>query len=360
MKIVIPAYTADTSKPVDLILDQIRVAIESFYHHRNTWGEFLILTNNRNIERGVESYRYSNSVFFEQEKKIEIRFLDFDKEWKKFGLYINPTKTRSAFIIAKILPVMLMEEDFLLMDYDIMTTGYIDPSVIKSDKIRLFASNRFEGATFRHLSRKYGLTPPSKGGDFRWVNSGYVFLPAGKGQEAVKSYWEKFNSITKKEYRGFYLHHITDDELLYNIMLLDDIADIELVQKHTINCVVTNFYGPFKSENMFGFGDKHPGILNVHFVGNFVKPYNVVVDDSGVLSYKVVVADKFAQNYDGIRWRFDMMDHLACDIHYNALVFSIIWQYYNCRIKENMGIHCREKSSNYEKFFYNSLVPDRK
>jgi hypothetical protein len=343
MNIIIPTYITDDSK-TGLILDQIYVTIESYYSHGNQ-GDFLVYTNSSAIVAGLCRY---NEVFQRDVKSIKI---NFEKEWKQLNLPISDTRTRKSFIISKMLIPFIFDDDFLLLDWDILTTGYIPHDVLKSDKLRLFNPKFYDGYSLRQNSFYKGLSPEANIGNNKWLNSGMVFSPKGLARQLITEYWDKFDSITEQVYKNIFLHDIIDDELIYNIMILDGDTRVEEYTKHNINIVLRTFYYDFSNiSSMYNFGKDFPNILNIHFSAGHIKPYDVIIDDSGKLHFPIEI-EKYAIDSATVKWLFDMSQHRMGSFHLNALMFSIIWQYTRYIIKEKLESKPASLSSRYLDFF---------
>ena len=350
LNIVIPVYVVENSN-IPIILDQLYVAIESYYFHKNI-GTFFIYTNNDLIEKGINHYK---RVFY---RDVVVVKLDFEKTWEQLNLPINSTRTRKTFIISKMVIPFLHDEDYLLMDWDILTTGYIKPAYIISDKIRLFNPKMYDGITLRQNSVLVGIKPENEMvGRHRWVNSGMVYSPKGKISELIKEYWEKYNSIITQEYRGIYLYDIIGDELLYNLMLIDSHDGIEEMKSYNLNVVLRNFYYDFSDlVSMYDFGNCYPNVLNVHFAGGHVKPFDVIVDENNNLTFKMSI-ENYAINKKCLRWLFDLEDHRLGSFNYNALIFSIIWQHTRYSIKDKLDPdNDKSISKRYLEFFKRNFL----
>ena len=349
MNIVIPVLIKELSS-LELIMDQLYVTIESYYFFGNT-GQFIIFTNAEAVIKGIQ---HLNEVY---NFKVKTEKIDFIKEWEALNLRINPIKTRKDFIIAKMLIPFIFEEDFLLIDWDILTTGYIDNRFLKSDKLRFFNPKMYDGLTLRNLSLCKGYKPLEEDiGKFRWVNSGLAYLPYPLTKNLILEYWDKFDSITEKEYKGIILFDIIGDELIYNLMMLDKRPEVEEFRDLNINIVSRNFYYSFKSINsMDNFGKNYPYIMNFHFAVGHVKPFNITIDDEGTLHYEITL-HKYNQDPDLVNWCLDMGQHRIGSHHYNALVFGIIWQYRRYLIKETMNLTTKIESKKYLDFFNESII----
>lgn len=245
----------------------------------------------------------------------------------------------------------IFDEAFLLMDWDILTTGYIPPSAIESDKLRLFNPKFSDGHTLRQNSLRQGLFPEAHVGNNRWLNSGMVYSPKGLAQQLITEYWDKFDNVTENVYNNIFLYDIIDDELIYNIMRLDGDIRVEEYTGQNINVVLRNFYYEFYDiTSMYNFGKSFPNILNVHFSAGHIKPYDVIIDDSGKLHFPIEV-ESYAVDHATVRWLFDMGQHRMGSFHYNALMFSIIWQYTRYSIKEKLESKPANLSNRYLDFF---------
>jgi len=344
MTIIIPAYITDTKK-IEIILDQLYVTIESYYYHKNT-GNFLIFTNSFYVINALKQF---NRVFG---RDVKVERINFDKEWKSTGLLINDIRTRKNFIISKLIIPFVYTGDYLLMDWDMLITGYIDPSILISDKMRFFNPKFFDGLTLRQNSIRKGLIPENDTvGKTRWINSGLAYFPKDLQKSALIEYWDKFDSIRTQEYRGIFLFDIIGDELIYNIMLIDGSESIEEYTKCNINSVLKNLYYSFDTvPSMYSFGKDHPHILSVHFSVGHVKPFNVILDEKENLSYTITM-ERYNMENDDVRWAFDTTYHRMGSLHYNALIFSIIWQHTRYSIREKLGLEKIKLSSRYLEFF---------
>lgn len=348
MNIIIPAYIKDENRAA-IILDQICVTIESYYAHGNQ-GKFLVYTNSLMLIAGLKHY---NTVF---ERDVEVIVIDFEKEWGKLNLRINDTRTRKGFIISKMLIPFVFDEAFLMMDWDIITTGFIPKGVLESDKLRLFNPKFTDGHTLRQNSFSKGLSPEPHVGNNRWLNSGMVYSPKGLARQLITEYWDKFDGVTEQVYNKVFLHDIIDDELIYNIMRLDGDNRVEEYTAHNINVVLRNFYYDFSDvTSMHDFGKNYPNILNVHFSAGHVKPYDVVLDDDGKLHFPIEM-ESYALDRATVRWLFDMGQHRMGSFHYNALMFSIIWQHTRYCIKEKLESKPAYLSKRYLDFFNKIFV----
>lgn len=343
MNIIIPAYITNENR-TSIILDQIYVTIESYYSYGNQ-GKFFVYTNSSAIVTGLSHY---NEVFQRDVSLVEI---DFEKEWERLNLPINSTRTRKSFIISKMLIPFIFDEAFLLMDWDILTTGYIPSAIFETDKLRLFNPKLYDGFTLRQNSFYKGLSPEIHVGNNRWLNSGMVYSPKGLAKQLIRDYWDKFDGITEQVYKNVYLHDIIDDELIYNLMALDGDPRVEEHMGHNINIVLRSFYHEFFDiKSMHSFGKNFPNILNIHFAAGHVKPYDVTIDDSGKLYFPIEV-EKYAVDQATIKWLFDMSQHRMGSFHYNALMFSIIWQHTRYSIKEKLSTEQEKLSERYLDFF---------
>lgn len=349
MNIIIPAYITDDSS-LEIVIDQIYVAIESYYRFKNR-GNFIIFTNSEEIKKAINIF---NSAF---EKTVKVEIIDFEKEWKSTGLEINPIRTRRNFIITKMLIPFIFKEDYLLMDWDILTTGHFDNDLIVSDKLRFFNAKFYDGLTLRKLSLYNGLKPENNlMGNFRWVNSGFVYFPAKLTKDLILEYWEKYNNIVEKQYRGVILFDTIGDELIYNLMMIDNNPNVEECIKYNLNVVSRNFYYSFNNiSSMDTFGSDYPNIFNFHFAVGHVKPFNIIIDDEGRLHYNILL-EAYGLDHDIIKWCFDMSQHRIGSHHYNSLIFSIIWQYYRYLIRETLGLSKEITSKRYLDFFNNYIM----
>jgi hypothetical protein len=349
MNIVIPAYVLDL-KNIELILDQLYVTIESYYQHGNS-GNFIIFTNSSIVTDALIHY---NTVFG---RDVKVEMIDFEKEWKNTNLPINDVRTRKNFIISKMTIPFIYEGDYLLMDWDVLTTGYINPLYLISDKMRFFNAKFFDGSTLRQNSIWKKIVPEEPTiGRHRWVNSGFVYFPKDLQKKLIIEYWDKFDSVREQLYRGIFLFDIIGDELIYNLMLIDNIEYIEECTSHNINVVIKNLYYEFSEiPSMFSIGKIHPSILNVHFAVGFVKPFNVEIDREGNLSYKITM-ERYNLGWDDVQWTFNTKQHRMGSHHYNALMFSIIWQYTRYSIREKLGIDKENTSTRYMDFFERCFI----
>jgi hypothetical protein len=348
MNIVIPAYIVDESK-IDIILDQIYVTIESYYSYGNA-GKFFIFTNSLIVADNINHYK---TVF---ERDVTIVEIDFEKEWKLLNLPINEARTRRNFIIAKLIIPFIFDEEFLLLDWDILTLGHIPPEYLKSDKLRLFNPKFYDGLTLRQISCLKGLHPDSNIGNYRWMNSGMLYSPKGLALELIKEYWDKYHNITEQEYKKIFLFDIIGDELIYNIMKIEGDPRIEECSQYNLNVVLRNFYYTFSNiKSIHDFGKDYPNVLNVHFAVGHVKPFNIILDDTGGLKFQIEL-EKYAMDKANVRWLFDMAEHRMGSFHYNALMFSIIWQYTRYSIKERLSSCSPTLSNRYLDYFNRIFV----
>jgi hypothetical protein len=352
MNIVIPAYINDESK-LPIILDQIYVAIESYYFYENT-GTFFIFSNSLNLIKAIEIYK---DVF---NRDVQLQYLDFKKVWDDLKLPINDNKARKEFIVSKLVIPFVFEESYLLMDWDILTTGYIDPSYIESDKIRLFNSKFYDGLTLNQISHLKGLHPENDSvGRFRWMNSGMVYSPKGLVRQIIQEYWYKFNDLQGNSYKNIYLFDTIGDELIYNLMKIDEDKRVEECNRYNINVVLRNFYYDFSNiKSMYEFGSSFPNVLNIHFAVGHVKPYNVVLDQKGNLNFHIEL-EKYTMDKDNIRWLFNLSEHRMGSFHYNALLFSIIWQYTRYKIKERLNPMAEILSGRYSEYFDRIFIGEK-
>jgi len=349
MNIIIPVYVLDENK-VEIILDQLYVTMESYYFHGNT-GTFIIYTNNNAIKKGISLYK---NIY---ERDIIIVSIDFEKVWNQLNLPINNTKTRIEYIISKFIISFIFDDDYLIMDWDILTTGKIEPNYTSTNKLRFFNPKFYDSYNLRQNSIIRKLVPENETiGTHHWVNSGMIYSPARLSLELIKEYWEMYHGISDQVYRGIYLFDIIGDELIYNLMLLNKDKRIEECRNYNINTVFRNFYYTFGDiHSMFEFGNNFPYVYNVHFAGGHVKPYNVIVDENYNLSF-VINTERYLNNKKSLRFLFDMGEHRAGNFHYNALIFSIIWQYTRYSIREKLGLTKEKISERYHNFFYNNLI----
>lgn len=352
MYIVLTAFL-DNKSDVNIASDQLYVTIESYYHFKNK-GQFIIFTNNDNIILSIKKF---NDVF---NYNVITEKIDFEKEWEKTGLEINLIKTRRNFIISKMIVPFIFNEDYLFMDWDILTTGQYDNEIIKSDKLRFFNPKFYDGLTLRQLSLYKKSSPEDEEiGRFHWVNSGFAFFPKDLTKNIILEYWDKFNNIKEKKYKDIVLFDIVGDELIYNLMMLDKNPKIEECLKYNINIVSRNFYYSFRYiKSMDNFGNDYPYILNFHFAVGHVKPFNIIIDDQGRLHYKIIL-ENYNLEPDVIKWCLDMGQHRMGSHHYNALIFGIIWQYRRYLIQEKMGLSDKKESKKYLEFFNKSIINEK-
>jgi len=343
MNIVIPAYITDESK-IEIILDQIYVTIESYFYYGNT-GKFFIFTNSKALMTSLKHYK---NVF---ERDVTLIEIDFEKAWEQTKLPINDLRTRKSFIISKLLIPFIFDEEYLLMDWDILTTGHIPTGYLRSDKLRLFNAKFYDGLTLGQISGLKGLSPEPGVGNFRWMNSGMLYSPKGLALELIKEYWDKYHSITEQSYKNVYLFDVIDDELIYNVMKIDGDPRIEECTNYNLNVVLRNFYYTFNNvRSMYNFGTDHPNVLNVHFAVGHVKPYNVTLENDGSLNFQIKL-ESYGMDKQNIQWLFDMSEHRIGSFHYNALMFSIIWQYTRYSIKEKLSSSQEKLSERYLSYF---------
>lgn len=348
MNFVIPAYITDESN-VEIILDQIYVTIESYYAYNNS-GRFYVFTNSEGILRGLNHYK---TVF---QRAVDLIEIDFEKEWELLKLPINDVRTRKNFIIAKLLIPFIFDEEFLLLDWDILTLGHIPDEYLRSDKLRLFNPKFYDGLTLRQISSIKGLYPSADTGNFRWLNSGMVYTPKGLALNLIKEYWDKYQGITEQIYKNIFLFDIIGDELIYNIMKLDSDPRVEECNKYNLNVVLRNFYYNFTDiKSMSDFGKNFPNVLNVHFAVGHVKPFNIEISDRGSLKF-LIELEKYSMDKANVRWLFDMAEHRMGSHHYNALMFSIIWQYTRYSIKEKLESKPATLSTRYLEYFNRTFV----
>lgn len=346
MIVVLPVYLSKDNKNIDVIRDQLYVVLYTFFKYNN--AEVHIMTNNIYIKREIEFFKDFYGY------NIKLDFVDFDEEWKKLKLYINPIKTRQEFIISKILPIFLIDSDFIMMDWDIINTEEYISKVTNTERIRFFNPKHSDGLNLRNFSLTRGLSLEGNG-NFRWLNSGFILFKKDIARKLVLEYWDLFNSIVKNEYRGIYLFDIIGDELIYNLMKIDNVSEIEECTIYNINVIPKNFCFYYDHVRDMEIGKNFPYILNVHFSVGHVKPYNVFIDDKDRLHFEVVL-EKYNQTRDEVKWCFDMSQHRIGSHHYNALIFSIIWQYYRYKILEELGKDKCGKSLKYKKFFEEVIV----
>jgi hypothetical protein len=350
MNIVIPAYILSTSN-IELILDQIYVTVESYYRFNDPNDTFIIYTNNVEVKKGIKLF---NTIY---EKSVRVEIINFEKLWENIGLNINVNRTRRAFIISKLLMPFILEEDYLLMDWDILTTGIYAPEIIKSNKLRFFNPKNYDGVSLRIFSVWKGLKPESKtAGNNRWINSGLAYFPKNLTKQMILEYWEKYDSINEQKYKNIFLFDIIGDELIYNLMLLDENKNIEEYREHNINVVLKNFYYNFESiTSMYNFGSTPPYILNVHFSSGLIKPFDVIINDKDDLSCTTRL-EKYGIEKESLKWVFDISTHIYGSYNYNSLIFSLIWQYTRYNIREKMGLTKENISSRYLNFFNRYII----
>ena len=350
MNILLPANITDNSN-VALLLDQIFVTIESYYRFNSSNDTFIIFTNSADIINGIKLF----NIGFEKDVRTEL--INFEKCWEDTGLVITQSKARRATIIAKMLMPFIFDEDYLLMDWDVMTTGRSVPEMIQSDKLRFFNSKLYDGNTLRQISMWKNMFPEKNStGRFRWVNSGFAYFPKDLTKQMILEYWEKYNSITEQQYKNIFLYDIIGDEYIYNLMLIDEDPRIEECTEYNINVVLRNFYSNFfKINSMYSFGERSPHVLNVHFAIGHIKPFNVVIDDSGNLSCTIKM-EKYNTDKESVRWLFDIAEHKCGAFHYNTVVFSLIWQYTRYCIREQMGLMKENMSTRYLDFFNKNII----
>jgi hypothetical protein len=344
MVIIIPAFISD-KRNIDLILDQLYVTIESYYQQGNK-GSFLIYSNNSAIKKAMKHY---NSVFG---RDVKVEYLDFIKEWERTKLKINEVRTRKNFIISKMVIPFVFSGDYLLMDWDMLNTGYFEPNTFESKKIRFFNAKFYDGATLRQVSIWKGTVPEVSNIErLHWVNSGLVYFPQDLQKKLILEYWDKYDSVKERCYRGVHLYDIIGDEMIYNLMLIDGNEYIEECSAYNMNVVFKNFYYTFDTiPSMYSFGKRYPYILNVHFVTGLAKPYNMVIDDKENLSFNLNL-ERYNLDNDDVRWAFDTGSHRASSFFYNALMFSAIWQHTRFSIKEKLGLTKEKLSQRYLDFF---------
>lgn len=352
MNIVLSPFIIDESN-IDIDLDQLFVTIESYYHFKNK-GQFIIFTNNDSI---ISNIKIFNNTF---NYNVITEKIDFEKEWEKTGLKINSIKTRRSFIISKMIIPFIFNEDYLFMDWDILTTGQYNNEIIKSNKLRFFNPKFYDGLTLRQLSLYKGLSPEDERiGRFHWVNSGFVYFPKDLTKKLILEYWNKFDNIKEKKYKDIVLFDIVGDELIYNLMMLDRHSMVEECLQYNINVVSRNFYFLFNHiKSMENFGKNFPYVLNFHFAVGHVKPFNIIIDDKGRLHYKIIL-ENYNLEPDVIKWCLDMGQHRMGSHHYNALIFGIIWQYRRYLIQEKMGLSNKKESEKYLEFFNKSIVDEK-
>lgn len=352
MNIVISAYITDDSNRATN-RDQLYVTIESYYHFKNK-GQFIIFTN---LDSIIEDIQRFNDIFG---YNVIAEKINFEKEWEKTGLKIDSIKTRRNFIISKMLIPFILNEDFLFMDWDILTTGQYDNEIINSDKLKFFNPKFYDGLTLRQLSIYKGLIPEDEEiGRFHWINSGFVYFPKDITKKLIIEYWNKFNSIKEKKYKNIELFDIVGDELIYNLMMLDKHPMVEECLKYNINVVSRNFYFSFRYiKSMENFGRDFPHILNFHFAVGHIKPFNIIIDENGRLHYEIIL-ENYNLEPDVIKWCFDMGQHRMGSHHYNALIFGIIWQYRRFLIRGKMNLSGDKESDKYLEFFNKSIINEK-
>lgn len=344
MVIIIPAFIPE-KKNIELILDQLYVTIESYYQHGNH-GTFIIYTNNDQLKKAMKHF---NSVYG---RDVQVEHVDFIKEWDKTKLTINDVRTRKDFIIAKLLIPFIYSGDYLLMDWDMLNTGYFEPTAIESKKIRFFNPKYYDGATLKQISLWRGNIPEVRNIErLHWVNSGLVYFPKDLQKRMLLEYWDKYDSVVERSYRGVHLYDIIGDEMIYNLMLIDGCEHVEECISYNLNVVFKNFYYNFESvPSMNSFGKRFPYILNVHFVMGHAKPYNMIIDEKENLSFAINM-ERYNLGSEDIRWTFDASAHRMGSFHYNVLMFSTIWQYTRFSIREKLGIDKEKTSNRYLDFF---------
>lgn len=343
--IVIPVYIIN-GKNVDLILDQLYVAIESYYFHKNT-GTFFVYTNDDHIEKSLSHYK---TVYH---RDVVIVRIDFEKLWGQLNLPISDVRTRREFVISKLIIPFIHDNEYVMLDWDILTTGLLKYEYVKSDKVRFFSSNIYDGLNLRQVSLLKGLVPQNEMiGRNRWINAGVSYSPKGLAAELIREYWDLYNSIDKREYKGIYLYDIIGEELIYNLMLLDGLPEMEEVHQHNINLMLINSYNDYNNvTSMYCFGEGFPKIINVHFVGGYVKPFDVEIDDKGNLSFKITV-NNYMVDKGNLGWVFNLDNHRTGSYNLNALMFSTIWQHTRYSIKEKLFPNDSVKlSTRYSDFF---------
>lgn len=344
MTIIIPAYITN-NKNIDIIIDQLYVTFESYYQHGNM-GDFLIFTNSKLIVKAIQKY---NKVF---NRDVKVDVIDFKKEWEKTGLEINSVRSRRDFIISKLIIPFIYEGSYLLMDWDILTTGYIKPQYIESDRMRFFNPKFFDGSTLRQIGVWKGIKPENETlGRNHWVNSGFAYFPKDLQKQMLLEYWDKFDSVREQQYRGIYLFDIIGDEMIYNLMLIDNLRCVEECTSYNLNVCLKNLYYKFHGiDSLYSFGKEHPGILNIHFSVGYVKPFNVIINEKGDLSFTIVM-ERYNMEFHDVEWTFSMDKHRMGTHHYNALMFAIVWQFTRYQIREKMGLEKKLISPRYYDFF---------
>lgn len=349
MHFLIPVYITNNNS-IEIIIDQLYVAIESFYQQGNK-GTFIIYTNSPEVEIAIKLYRDSYN------RDVVIEIIDFEKIWDSLNLPINSCRTRREFIISKMILPFIFDESYVTFDWDIMTTGYIDPIHLVSDKLRLYNPKFFDGVNLRQNSISMGLHPDDEMvGRFRWLNSGMISTPKGLAKELILEYWDLFNNTTEPLYKGIHLFDIIGDELIYNLMKLNGDPRVVEYMEGNINTVFRNYFYNYENvKSMFDFGKMHPNLLSVHFAVGHIKPFDIIVDENYGLHIKMSFEDRFNTN-SGLRWMFDIGQHRLGSFHYNAIMFSIIWQYMRYSIREKLGLTKDNISSRYASFFNKSFV----
>lgn len=347
MNIIIPAYLNFKSN-LEVIRDLLFVDIYTFFKYGNK-GTVIIPTNNEELIGILVNFKrfYNFDIVVEK--------IDYEREWSKLGLSIGNQKERRNFIISKILPIFIYNFDFIMMDWDILNTEEYISKISNLKETTFFNPKNYDGLTIRQVSLCKKLKPLGNIDSFRWLNTGFVFFKNNSIRPLIREYWDKFNSIQENKYKEIYLFDIIGDELIYNLMKIDGVEEIKECIDFNINVIPKNFcFSFYKIENM-EIGKEYPYILNVHFSVGHIKPYNVIIDDNGNLEVKVTL-EPYNQTRDEVRWCFDMSQHQIGSHHYNALLFSIIWQYKRYKILEEMGITEKDKrSSKYLKFFESSI-----
>jgi hypothetical protein len=85
------------------------------------------------------------------------------------------------------------------------------------------------------------------------------------------------------------------------------------------------------------------------------KPYNVVLNEKGDLSYTISM-ERYNMDWDDVKWTFNTSDHRIGSLHYNALLFSIVWQHTRHTIREKLGLEKENISQRYMDFFNRCFV----
>lgn len=349
MKIVLSAYTPNLNKDTSTISDQICVTIDSICRTGNKWGDFVLFTNNKLIINHIRKFSSIYNI------DIEIIYIDYEKELDKLGLAeLDSIKNTSnyVYIASKLLIPFLIDDDFLFVDYDILFIGKIDKENIKSDKIRFFRESSAK-KTIVDLSISRGFIPKvDRNWKGYWLNSGMVYFPGRLGERLIRKYWYKYLDIIKKgrkEYKGIILFDSCSDELIYNLMNIDQEPLIELENRFNVSCdLYSNSYNnPFDKKyikSISNFESLIPKIISIHFVGTYIKPYNVYIDDEDNLCFNIKIRKCSTRR---VGYIFSSNNKFK---HYKALMFCIVWQYYRYSIREKLGLSFKI-SKRYFNFF---------